>query len=118
MTIRTLLQNNCNPGKNIKIAFTNRSLQLPAPEKQLQYPSLAKKNVKLIEKKTTGLVSANNSIKISEDLYYLLSSSYEADRNNKEYKESIPPDVEITGGDNFKDLLKDKKILSAIQWIS
>ena len=93
------------------------ALQLPAPEKQLQYPSLVKE-CKTNRRKTTGLVSANNSIKISEDLYYLLSSSYEADRNNKEYKESILPDAEITGGDNFKDLLKDKKILSAIQWIS
>ncbi|HIC8808787.1 protease/peptidase [Elizabethkingia anophelis] len=110
------LQNNCNPGKNIKIALLIGPATASSGE-ATAISFIGKKNVKLIGEKTTGLVSANNSIKISEDLYYLLSSSYEADRNNKEYKESILPDVEITGGDNFKDLLKDKKILSAIQWI-
>ncbi|WP_407482667.1 S41 family peptidase [Elizabethkingia meningoseptica] len=115
-TPHVILQNNCAPDKKIKIAV----LTGPATSSSGEATTISfigKNNVKLIGEKTTGLVSANNTIKITDDLYYFLSNSYEADRNDREYKESIPPDVEIIGGDNFKDLSKDKKILAALQWI-
>ncbi|WP_073552217.1 S41 family peptidase [Elizabethkingia meningoseptica] len=115
-TQQVTLQNNCTPDKKIKIAILTGPATASSGE-ATAISFIGKNNVKLIGEKTAGLVSANNTIKITDDLYYFLSSSYEADRNDREYKESIPPDVEIIGGDNFKDLSNDKKILAALQWI-
>jgi carboxyl-terminal processing protease len=50
-------------------------------------------------------------------LYFYLASGYEEDRNGKIYFQQIDPDIEILGGDNFENLLNDKKIEAAIKWI-
>lgn len=37
------------------------------------------------------------------------------DRNNKVYKSSIVPDVEVIGGDDLENMLKDDKINKALE---
>jgi len=46
-----------------------------------------------------------------------LTNSYDSDRNGN-YYERIIPDISISKGDNFDDLLSDKNIQSALDFIS
>lgn len=114
---KTHISNNCNVNKNIKIAVltgaaTGSSGEITA------ISFIGMPNVKVIGENTAGYTSANTDIKIADNLYYLLANSYEADRNKKEYKSFIEPDLKVTGGDHFDDLQKDEKIKEALQWIN
>lgn len=111
------LENNCKPNKNIKIAILIGAATASSGE-ATAISFIGKSNVKLIGENSAGYTSGNSPIKISENLYYLLSTSYEADRNKKEYLNFVSPDIIIKDGDNFKDLSQDKKVQKAIEWIN
>lgn len=113
---RIKIKNNCPVNKDIKIALligpaTGSSGEMTA------ISFLGKPNTKSFGERTAGYVTANNKIKLRDNLYYFLSSSYVADHNKKEYRKAIDPDVEIIDGDNYDDLLQDKKVSEALKWI-
>ncbi|MDZ4807461.1 MAG: hypothetical protein SGI96_04255 [Bacteroidota bacterium] len=54
---------------------------------------------------------------IGNDAILNLSKGYYADRRRKEYREGIPADIVIKADENFNDLLNDKKVQAAIQWL-
>jgi hypothetical protein len=66
---------------------------------------------------TGGLVTNNHWMPIGNDAVLNLSKGYYADRKRKEYRAGIPADMVIKADENFDDLLNDKKVLAAIQWL-
>lgn len=111
------LKNNCVPNSTIRIAV----LIGPATGSSGEATAISfigKNNVKLFGEKSTGLVSANAQFQLNANTFYYLASSYEADRKNHAYTSSIHPDIEIVGGDNFDDLLSDRKVNEALKWLN
>ncbi len=111
------LENNCEQNHNIKIVIligpaTGSSGEITA------ISFIGKPNIKLIGENSAGYTTANTTIKIAENLHFFLAIAYDADRNKKEYRNFITPDITIKDGDNFKDLSQDKKIQKAIEWIN
>ncbi|MCW5910892.1 MAG: S41 family peptidase [Cyclobacteriaceae bacterium] len=64
-----------------------------------------------------GYTTGNSWNELSEGLVLNLSTSFVADRNGTIYKTTVAPDLLITAGDNFDDLLHDEKIKAAIKWL-
>lgn len=112
-----MLDNKCFPNKDIKIAVLIGGATASSGE-ATAISFIGKPNVKVIGENSAGYTSANMDIKIADNLYYLLASSYEADRTKKEYKDFVTPDILIKDGDNFKDLSQDKKVQKAVEWIN
>jgi len=46
-----------------------------------------------------------------------LSASIEAGKSSNIYWDTVEPDKEIIGGDNFDDLKSDKKVIAALKWL-
>jgi tryptophan synthase alpha subunit len=44
------------------------------------------------------------------------ATTFVADRNKTIYRSTVIPDVIVEEGDNFDELLKDKKIIIALDW--
>ncbi|UKB83138.1 S41 family peptidase [Chryseobacterium sp. MEBOG06] len=78
---------------------------------------IGRKNTKVFGEESGGYTTTNQGFKIDENSGINLAVGYVVDRTGKVYVENIKPDVEITGGDNFKDLNKDKKIAVSAKWI-
>ena len=76
-----------------------------------------RKNTIFIGENTSGYVTANQSIQLSDKATLYFSSSYESDRSGKVYMKYVPPDILITDPDNFIELEKDRKVIDAIKWI-
>lgn len=66
---------------------------------------------------TGGLVTGNQWIPIGNDAVLNLSQGYYADRNGKEYRSGIPPDIPVKAEENFAFPANDKKIQAAIAWL-
>ncbi|WP_165768418.1 S41 family peptidase [Hymenobacter amundsenii] len=66
---------------------------------------------------TYGATTANESYPIGGGAYLTIAGSQDADRTGTAYKTSLTPDVLITGGDNFLDLLQDAKVAAALKWL-
>lgn len=54
---------------------------------------IGKPNTKLFGEQTSGYITANRGFKLSDGSYLYLAVSYVADRNKKEYRSKINPDV-------------------------
>ncbi len=78
---------------------------------------IGRKNTKLFGEESAGFTTTNQGFKINENSGLNLAVGYVTDRNGKIYTENIKPDTEILTGDNFEDLLKDRKIINAVKWI-
>ena len=86
-------------GENVAVAFKNR------------------KNSILIGEQSYGFLTGNKLIELPYKNKIALTSSYITDKNNV-YREFITPDIKVTKGDNFEDLLKDENIIQAIKFIN
>ncbi|WP_353145692.1 S41 family peptidase [Chryseobacterium sp.] len=75
---------------------------------------IGKPNVKTFGQSSAGYTTANQQFTLSDGRNLLLASSYEMDRNQKEYKDKIEPDVPVQPSDQ-KDI--DQGIQAASQWI-
>lgn len=64
-----------------------------------------------------GYTTSNKYLQFAPNFVLNFAMNYVADKNLKVYKESVPPDLEITGGDNFDNLDKDQKIIEALNWL-
>jgi len=76
---------------------------------------IGRKNTSVIGEPTANYTTAVQGFKINADAGLNLSTDYVVDRNQKVYKSNIRPDFEILDGDNLEDLMKDKKILKALE---
>ncbi|MCS3530406.1 S41 family peptidase [Chryseobacterium sp. JUb7] len=72
-------------------------------------------NTLLIGETTLGYTTGNMQVKLPFDFDMALTSSYNSDRNGI-YYERIVPDISVSKGDNFDDLLLDKNIQKAIKF--
>ncbi|QPH39675.1 S41 family peptidase [Pedobacter endophyticus] len=99
-------------GKNAKIAVligphTGSSGEMTA------ISFIGAPNTKLFGEPTAGYTSANSGFKLSNGDYLYLAVSYTADRNKKEYRSKIQPDVFLKAKKG-----EDTAIESALQWIN
>lgn len=68
----------------------------------------------VIGETTANYITAVQGFKINVNAAINLSTDYVVDRNKKVYTNSIVPDREVIGGDNFDEMLKDEKINMAL----
>lgn len=76
-----------------------------------------RKNTVLLGSKTAGYVTVNNGIPINDTAFMNLAVGYNADRNEKIYKDAIEPDIPFTSVDKFNDIVNDEKVKAAIKWL-
>ncbi|MBL0183862.1 MAG: hypothetical protein IPP96_16875 [Chitinophagaceae bacterium] len=73
----------------------------------------------LIGEETGGYTTANNGFLLAGDDYgMVLAVGYMTDRFGKAYHDNVKPALEIKGGDDFFDHVKDKKIEAAVKWLA
>jgi carboxyl-terminal processing protease len=71
-----------------------------------------------IGENTAAYTTAVSWIVLSESVVLQLTESYYADRLGNIYPgTSVPPDIQIDGGDDFYNLENDVKIQKAIEWL-
>jgi hypothetical protein len=68
------------------------------------------------EPTANGYTTSFQWIPISKDLVLNLADAYVTDRKKRIYPYFVPPDVQITGGDNYDNLMQDNKVKYAIRW--
>jgi len=78
---------------------------------------IGRKKTKMFGEDSAGYTTTNEGFKVDANSGLNLAVGYVVDRTGKIYIENVKPDVEITGGDNFENLNKDKKMMASIQWI-
>ncbi len=77
-----------------------------------------RKNTILMGEPTAGYTTGNNGFLLpGTDNGIVIGESYTRDKNGTVYLGEVHPAITITGGDNFMDLLQDKKIQTALQWL-
>ncbi|MGN6400602.1 MAG: S41 family peptidase [Flavisolibacter sp.] len=76
-----------------------------------------RKHTTLIGENTAGYVTGNNGFLLpGKNNGIVIGESYTRDRNGKVYMEDVAPNIKVTGGDDFLNLLNDKKIMAAMKW--
>lgn len=76
---------------------------------------IGRKNTYVVGEPTADYTTAVQGFRINADAGLNLSTDYVLDRNSKVYKKHIKPDFEVTGGDDLENLMKDKKIIKALE---
>lgn len=77
---------------------------------------IGKSNVKLIGEETAGFTTSNKLLNLPNGDFFLIASSYEADRNGKKYTGSIHPDMLIK--EDHSNNNEDAVIKAAQSWIN
>lgn len=72
-------------------------------------------NTWFIGEDTGGYTTSNNSFQFTNEIGVFVATSVEADRNGHVYLDNVKPDEEITGGDDFDNLLQDQKVIAALK---
>lgn len=73
----------------------------------------------LIGENTAGYVTGNNGFLLpGKNNGIVIGESYTKDKNGRIYLEDVAPVIKVTGGDDFSNLMNDKKITTAINWLS
>ena len=86
---------------------------------QLAIVLSTRKNTMLIGENTAGYVTANNGFLLpGNNNGIVIGESYTKDKTGKVYLDDVVPGVRVIGGDDFINLLNDKKIAAAINWLS
>ncbi len=75
-----------------------------------------RKNVVIIGEETYGFLTGNDLVELPFGIKMAMTTGYLADRSGT-YTPTIIPQIEVIKEDNFKELLKDRNILEAIQFI-
>jgi carboxyl-terminal processing protease len=88
-------------GESVAIAFSTRPKTLLLGEETAGFTT-----------SNSGflLPGTNNGIVIGED--------FMTDKNGKEYRNGVPPQFAVDGGDNYDDFTGDRKIKVALQWLN
>lgn len=64
-----------------------------------------------------GYTTSTQFFTFANNLVLNFATNFAADRNMKIYKTTVDPDLLIYHGDNFDDLMQDKKIMAALKWL-
>ncbi len=64
-----------------------------------------------------GYTTGNDYFYFENNLLLNLSTEFNQDRNGMVYKNSVTPDINTRGTDDFDELLKDSKIKAALNWM-
>jgi C-terminal processing protease CtpA/Prc len=73
---------------------------------------------KLFGEETAGYTSGNQGYLLpGQDNGIVIGVDFLHDRNSKEYRESVRPDIVVNGGDAFFDHANDRKIKAAVYWL-
>lgn len=67
---------------------------------------------------TKGFCTSLSGFNLGNDLIFFISTSFYSDVKGHVYTNGLTPDLQIDGGDNFKQILLDKKVLAAVNWIN
>lgn len=78
---------------------------------------IGRKETKVFGEESAGYTTTNQGFKVNEDSGLNLAIGYVVDRTGKVYIENVKPDVEIIDGDNFENLIKDKKVAASLKWL-
>ena len=65
-----------------------------------------------------GYTTSNGYFQFAPNLTLNFATNYVADRNKNIYKTNVNPDIIISHGDNFDNLMADKKIIYATKWLT
>ncbi|WP_170144219.1 S41 family peptidase [Epilithonimonas arachidiradicis] len=79
---------------------------------------IGRKNTYVVGEPTADYTTAVQGYKINADAGINLSTDYVVDRNLKVYKNNIQPDFVILEGDNLEALMKDRKIIKALEMLN
>lgn len=68
------------------------------------------------EPTANGYTTSNGYFQFAPNLTLNFATNFVADRSMTIYKTTVNPDIVIYHGDNFENLMKDEKIISAMKW--
>ena len=116
-TIVVKLQKNCGDFTRLPVVVLTGPATGSSGE-QLAIILSIRKNTILLGEPTAGYTTGNNGFLLpGTDNGIVIGESYTRDKNGNVYLGEVRPAITITGGDNFMDLLQDKKIQAALQWL-
>ncbi|WP_171036561.1 S41 family peptidase [Dyadobacter sediminis] len=75
-------------------------------------------NSKIFGEPTKGFTSSLSGLNVGKGIVLFISTGYYSDGKGRVYNHGVTPDIPIKDGDNFNDILKDKKVTAAIKWIT
>jgi carboxyl-terminal processing protease len=75
-------------------------------------------NSKIFGEPTKGFTTSLSGFNVGKDIIFFISTGYYSDGKGHVYKHGVSPDIQIKDGDNFKEILKDQKVMAAIKWIT
>lgn len=117
-TMVVKLKNSCPIIQSIPLAVLIGPATGSSGEQLAIVLSTRKKSI-LIGEHTAGYVTGNNGFLLpGRDNGIVIGESYTKDKNGKVYLDDVSPAIKIIGGDDFLNLLNDKKIQAAINWFS
>jgi hypothetical protein len=117
-TITVRLKRTCGDLQKIPLAVLIGPATGSSGE-QLAIVLSTRKNTMLIGENTAGYVTANNGFLLpGNNNGIVIGESYTKDKTGKVYLDDVVPGVRLIGGDDFTNLLNDKKIAAASNWIS
>ncbi|QEH43367.1 hypothetical protein FW415_21885 [Chitinophaga sp. XS-30] len=109
------VKNGCKANRNIKIVVLISQITASAGE-MLAIAFKGRSNTLFFGEKTLGRTTLNAEFNLQEH-YLALATHFLSDRNGHVYDDAVSPDITITEGDNFNDLLRDAKVKAALEWL-
>ncbi len=70
------------------------------------------------ESTADGYTTSNGYFQFAPNLTLNFATHFVADRAKNIYKTMVNPDINVFQGENFENLMSDKKIILALQWLS
>lgn len=117
-TIIVRLKRTCKDQQSLPVAVLIGPATGSSGE-QLAIILSTRKNTVLIGENTAGYVTANNGFLLpGSNNGIVVGESYTKDKTGKVYLDDVTPGIKVIGGDDFANLLNDKKVMAAINWIA
>jgi len=114
---RTSLTRNCDDLSKLPVAVLIGPVTGSSGE-AMAISFIGRDRTILIGEDTGGYTTANNGFLLAGDDYgMVLAVGYMTDRFGKAYHDNVKPAIEVNGGDDFFDHVKDKKIEAAVKWL-
>lgn len=101
--------------KNFKIVVLMSQITMSSGE-DVAVAFKGRANTLFVGEKTGGFTTST-SIHYVDGQLLTVSNAFVADRTGRVYYEGISPDIYIIEGDDFENLLRDKKVIAALNWL-
>ncbi|HWD86900.1 MAG TPA: S41 family peptidase [Mucilaginibacter sp.] len=102
--------------KNLKVAVLIGPLTQSSGE-AIAIALEGRPDTKFFGENTGGYTTANLTHELMYNFSLLVASFIEADRHKNLYRHMVKPDILLEGGDNFIELNKDTKVITALNWL-